>query len=207
MIPKVKQKLFIYERREMFVLTLIGVFGLLFLFTLGVHWAKKLNMIAAPSDLHQASAPVEVADEKVPDFQERADLERVSLEEVDQVLTQNLQEEVERTGIRLEVVRPLSLPQQQKALAQSQKRPPAQKPAFSLQVGAFQSLKQAEVFVDSLRSHGLKAQIHSVQHQGKVNYRVYLGEFSDKKAALQKGKLYQNKKWIKSFTISNRLAH
>ncbi len=205
-IPAPKQSLFIYERREMIVLTLMAIVGLLFLFTLGVHWAKKLHVIPGDASLTPAASLVQTNEERLPDFHERSDLERVSLEELDQDLTDNLQEEVKKTGIRMEIVRPLDLPKNTKSAVHS-KAKPTLGPQVSLQVGQYSNLKAAEARAEYFEKLALLAQVQTVQHKGHVTYRVYLGHFESRAAAIAAGKEYISKKWIDSFVISARLAN
>ncbi len=111
-----KQRLFIYDRKEMAVLVLLGVMVALFAFTLGVHLGKKVgpsHVVTGAEHGHgdgDSSAPVQTESDKVPENPEIAAQASGVPDAVDESLDQALHDEVAKTGIQLEQSRPVDLP-------------------------------------------------------------------------------------------------
>ena len=86
-----KAKIFIYERREMTVLLILGVLVAFFAFTLGVHLGKEVGgapQIHTPADPALAT-PV---DDKLAPRQELSEQSRVAPKVADEVLDQSVEE-------------------------------------------------------------------------------------------------------------------
>lgn len=106
-----RQRLFIYDRREMVVLILLSVMVALFAFTLGVHLGKRVVPQAAPVT---AEAPtthaIETQDDALPNRQDMTDQAPAADPAADEALGRSLHEEVARSGIQLDKPRPTELP-------------------------------------------------------------------------------------------------
>jgi cell division protein FtsN len=109
-----KQRLFIYDRKEMGVLLLLGVMVAIFAFTLGVHMGKAIP--PKPGVEHAATGHGEgheavgtVAD-KTPNRQELNEQSKGAQQAADESLDQSLKEEVAKTGIKLDQPRQIQLP-------------------------------------------------------------------------------------------------
>ena len=109
-----KQRLFIYDRKEMGVLTLLGVMIALFAFTLGVHLGKKAGPKVVAEAPHDASTVPTVGD-KVPERHELTDLNKNLSPVVDESLDQTLHDEVVRMGVKLDQPRQVELPDKPKS--------------------------------------------------------------------------------------------
>ncbi|HLD98805.1 MAG TPA: SPOR domain-containing protein [Bdellovibrionota bacterium] len=104
-----KQRLFIYSRREMGVLVLLGVLIAAFAFTLGVHLGKRVGPKSTVSSATFPAAVPTVEDE-IPNPQEFAEHLKGTHLAADESLDQSAHDEVARTGLKLEVGRQVSLP-------------------------------------------------------------------------------------------------
>ncbi len=130
---KPKSSLMILEKREVTILSLVGMMIFLFSFTLGVHYGKK---VGSPTDQHgehsvshegegahgvEHSAPVA---DKVPSKIEFSEQSRGVKEAGDLSLAEALESEVARTGIRLDSPRQVELPTETKSKNAGATSPP-----------------------------------------------------------------------------------
>src|SRR5687768_1489129 len=104
-----RQKLFIYDRKEMAVLVLLGIMVALFAFTLGVHLGKRVGSGTLADHADEVKAAQTVAD-ALPDRQDFVEHGDGVATAVDETLNQALHEEVARTGIKLDTPRQVELP-------------------------------------------------------------------------------------------------
>lgn len=105
-----KQRFFIYDRKEMGVLLLLGVMVAIFAFTLGVHLGKRVGpqgIAHSPGDA--VTAPT--VPDKLPNRQELTEQAKGAQQAADESLNQALHDEVARTGIKLDTPRQLALPE------------------------------------------------------------------------------------------------
>jgi len=109
-----RNRLFIYDRREMFVLILLSVMVALFAFTLGVHLGKRVSPgpDAASSKVIQPTEPVETQEDSLPNRQDLSEQAPAADPAADEALGRSLHEEVARSGIQLDRARPIELPQE-----------------------------------------------------------------------------------------------
>ena len=106
---KYKQKLFVYQRREIIVLVFLILLGSLFTFTLGVHMTKGLfrnNHVGKDASTELAKPAGEAAVNR----EELNDPGKNARQIVEDTLNQELHNEVTRTGIKIHPIRPLHLP-------------------------------------------------------------------------------------------------
>lgn len=221
-----KQRLFIYDRKEMGVLILLGVMVALFAFTLGVHLGKRIGPTGVVDEADDViSAPTQ-PDEN-PDRQELAEQGKGVPQAADETLNQSLHDEVARTGIKLDTPRPVELPEDARSKeggattldpvtgevvpplaleqipAASRKAPEGN---FTLQVGSHQTLAEARDQVDALEVLGMQPHLRPVDLKGKGRwYRVYLGGFATREEAENEGLQMKAKHAIESFLVSNRV--
>jgi hypothetical protein len=99
-IPKTIQKLFIFERKEVALLGLLGFLFGCFCFTLGIHLGKDLGpKVEGHSDSvekHVATVP-----DPIPSNQELAGPNRTTQQALEESLSQNLHEEVTKANLKL----------------------------------------------------------------------------------------------------------
>ncbi len=111
---KYKQKLFIFDAREMVVLLfLISTFAL-FTFTLGVHYAKQMQHPEQFATKDRIK-PVEASAEAVPSQVELTEQSQKINESLNETLRKNLHDEVSKTGIKLKDGRQVNLPKETKS--------------------------------------------------------------------------------------------
>jgi cell division septation protein DedD len=107
---KGKPRLFIYDRKEMAVLTLLGVMVALFAFTLGVHLGKRVNPARIATGESHDTLPAGTVTDKVPEPVDLNEQQKNALGAVEDSMRKALHEEVARTGIKLEQPRQVDLP-------------------------------------------------------------------------------------------------
>jgi cell division protein FtsN len=104
-----KQRFFIYDRKEMGVLLLLGVMVAIFAFTLGVHLGKRVGphgVAGGPAD----AETIPTVPDKIPNRQELTEQAKGAQQAADESLNQALHDEVARTGIKLDTPRQVELP-------------------------------------------------------------------------------------------------
>ncbi len=105
-----RQKLFIYGRGEMFILTLLFFMMGLFLFTLGIHLEKRMGGKTGDTPIEATSILRSLSD-PIPNRLEFTEQGQGVASTVDEILNQELREEVKKRGIRLKIPRPVHLPE------------------------------------------------------------------------------------------------
>lgn len=227
-----KQRFFIYDRKEMGVLLLLGVMVAIFAFTLGVHLGKRVG----PSSVAQGPGDAETVPtvpDKIPNRQELTEQAKGAQQAADESLNQALHDEVARTGIKLDTPRQLALPEKpvSKNAGATTETPPVQvkqeapdeKPAsapevdavalhrtapeghFTLQIGSYPVLEEARDQADSLEALGLKPYMRPATVRGKQWYRLYVGGFNTKEAAEQVGARYVTQHMIEAYIVAKRV--
>ena len=214
-----RRKLFIYDRKEVGILILLGVGVALFAFTLGVHLGKQVvPPVGEVVAEHPSIDPVDAAKLQNPNRNEIAGEVKNVPEAVDETLDQNLRDEVAKTGLQINHKKPLSFPE--KTRAETVHRPetganghPADsiKPTapkttaggrYTLQVGSYPSLNDAEPVLLKLNEQGLRAQVKEVEIRGKGKwFRLFVGEFQTVSDAEKAGKTYKDESRIGEFVV------
>jgi cell division septation protein DedD len=107
------QKLFIYDRREMVVLTTLCLVTGLFTFTLGIHLGKE---VSTPAEASAQPVPklVTPIPDQVPSAQELIGPNKATQQALEESLYQTLHDEVVRTGIHLSTPYQIDLPENSK---------------------------------------------------------------------------------------------
>ena len=213
-----KQRLFIYDRKEMGILILLGLTVAVFAFTLGVHLGKKVGpkMIA---DAHSASEVVKTEKDLNPNRQELTEQSEGIQQAADETLNQELHDEVARSGIRLDVARQVDLPGKSKSKnggattsAENQNNQVLMEfPSlvrnvpdgnYTLQIGSFSAANEAKDRIESLQALGLKPFVRAAEVKGKGQwFRVCLGGFESKDSAEQAGEKFISQHLVDSFIV------
>jgi cell division protein FtsN len=217
-----KQRLFIYDRREMGVLVVLGVLVAAFAFTLGIHLGKKVGFKTVEAPPPNASS-IDTAPDKVPNRQELNEQSKGVQQATDEALNQALHDEVGRTGIKLDSPRQLALPEGPRtgnagatnavrggnaeafeSIAAVQRKAIAGK--FCLQVGSYPELNPARDLVDALEALGLKPLLRAAEVKGRGRwFRVYLGGYESKEEADQAGTRYQTQHVVDSYVVTKNV--
>lgn len=111
-----KQRFFIYDRKEVGVLLLLGVLVAVFAFTLGVHLGKKVSgkgAVITGTHFESASTVTEAAD--VAHDQVLNQPSGVPVSGTEDMMSQALHDEVIKTGVRLEDTHQVELPSKTKS--------------------------------------------------------------------------------------------
>lgn len=107
------QKLFIYERREMAVLTSLCLIMGLFTFTLGIHLGKDVGIRIESSGGSEHKLVTTIKDQ-MPTNQELVGPNKTTQQALEESLNQSLHDEVVRTGLRLNPAFQTELPDEPK---------------------------------------------------------------------------------------------
>ena len=227
-----KQRLFIYDRKEMAVLVLLGVMVALFAFTLGVHLGKRVGPPNLAHVENEAATPVQTEADKLPENPEIAVQASGVPDAVDEGLDKALHDEVAKTGIQLDQARPVDLPKKTKSKnggATSGAQPAEQGDAksevakhsvtpaihetahepvsgkYTLQVGSHRNKEEAEEQVHLLEEQKLKPFVRAVDLKTKGRwYRVFIGGFETKEEAESAGKRFKAENVVVSFVVAPR---
>ncbi len=201
-----RRKLFIYDKKEVGVLILLGIGVALFAFTMGVHLGKQVSpKVVDVNTEHAVSPPVDPAPQGAPNRVEVSEEQKHVESAVEETLDQSLRDEVAKQGLQVEEPKPLTLPTETKSVVQKKKKVEPKGPvggAFTLQVGSYPSTSEAEPELTKLKGKGLGAEVREVEVPGKGKwFRLYVGQFPTVKDAETTGKNYKNEKLIRDFVV------
>lgn len=216
-----KQRLFIYDRKEMGVLLLLALLVAIFAFTLGVHLGKRVGAGEAQTDLAAATLAA-TEEDPVPVAQDLADQNRGAQVESDDVLDKAAHDEVGRTGLKASVRRQVELPEQSKAekinalaepenavadaslqsLAAVTRAAPIGK--YTLQIGSHSKIETAREQISRAEAGGLKPLMRVVELPGRGRwYRIYIGGYTGKDIAESSGRELRTRGLIDSYIVAN----
>lgn len=224
-----KRRLFIYDRKEVGVLILLGVGVALFAFTLGVHLGKQVvpKAIETASEAKPAET-LTTAETQAPSRVEISQEVKNVPAAVDETLDQSLRDEIAKTGMKVDKTRQLELPKNlheetskpevgAKETAEPKAEPKTEKktaktepkvaaePAggrYTLQVGSYPSLHDAEPVLLQLNENGLRAEVREVELAGKGKwFRLFVGQFDSVKEAEKAGKSFKKERRIAEFVV------
>lgn len=208
-----KPRLFIFERKEVTVLFLLAVFVAIFAFTLGVHFGKQLTPEEAQAPVEAAlddtSEPTSVGEgtEKLPEKEALSEAAKNAPAAGDDSVAKALQDEVAKTGIKLDKPIQTDLPtevpssneEDKSARAESGGRPDGK---FTLQVAAFPSESEAKRRLREILKREESGFIGKAEVKNKTWYRVYVGGFLSKVEAERQGSRLVSRKVIDGFVVS-----
>jgi cell division septation protein DedD len=191
-----KQRLFIYDRREVVTLVALGLMVAAFAFTLGVHLGKRVVAHTPGAEL-TAETELPTLQDSIPNKQELKEQSKDAQDVVDQELTRSLKQEVTQSGVKIKSPRQVELPSKPKSktggattlgaeaspdktnLKSLQKLGQALSPdkgdektliepsgKYTLQVGSYPTEAEAKERVDSLREHGLNPFLRQAEVKG-----------------------------------------
>jgi len=216
-----KQRLFIYSRKEMVVLVLLGTLVAVFAFTLGIHLGKRVSPALDTNEANPIAA-IEPEAEESPSPQQLADNAEVIRDFADESLDQAAHDEIQKAGLKLDVPRQVELPTVPKDPAagatvttddgqvgdELQAVPAALRPAaggkYTLQIGSFRTAREATDRAQVLDAAGLKPFLRGAEVKGKGKwYRLYVGGYLSRDEAEKAGADYRTQGLISSFIIAN----
>lgn len=213
------EKFFIFSWKEVMVIALLGVIGVGFFFTLGLHYGKKIHTqaVEVESGTLQESGKLAEGPEVLPT---RDSLEQGSRHALiateDSIKTATL-EVLEKDNIRLEAPKQVDLPKEkviakaiQKFVKEDKLRPleePTQTNSeksagkYALQLGSFPSKADAQKKVKAYSNLGIDTEVKIAIVEGVTRYRVVVPGFPTKAVAETKAKTLQQQKKIASFVV------
>jgi cell division protein FtsN len=180
-----KRKLFIYDRREVGILILLGVGVALFAFTLGLHLGKQVNPPSNEQTVgHVTGEPVQPAAHSAPSRTEISEEVKNVPGAIEDTLDQTLRDEVTQSGLKLSTPKPLKLPEQKKSNPASAPTPAPviQPPAKEKTETAPLSPKEAgeAPAPEGLKFEGSKPDLKPVH---SVEYSLQIGSYPKKEEA------------------------
>jgi cell division protein FtsN len=198
-----KPRFFIYDRREVAVLVLLGLMVAVFAFTLGVHLGKRAGgKKDSPALTDAAPKGVEAALEASPSEKEIEERARAKQPALNGVLNQATEEEIARTGVRLDAPRQVALPSETRAESKAVPTAPASR-RYVLQIGSYPSIIMAQVQVHVLEARGFKPAIQKAQVAGMgTRFRVMIGDYLTRKEAEKAGALFKSEKKVDTFIVA-----
>jgi cell division protein FtsN len=231
-----KRRLFIYDRKEVGILILLGVGVALFAFTLGVHLGKQVVPKATEAALEAKPVdPLTAAEPSAPSRVEISGEVKNVPAAVDETLDQSLRDEIAKTGMKVDKTRQVELPSTVHASKETtspevgaegnapkksapvatapksmaRKSEPATESAaenvssrYTLQVGSYPSLREAEPELLKLNENGLRAEVREVELTGKGKwFRLFVGQFDTIKDAEKAGKSFKKERRIADFVV------
>ena len=220
-----KRRLFIYDRKEVGILILLGVGVALFAFTLGVHLGKQV--IPKVTEAVGEAKPVDPllpAESQAPSRVEISGEVKNVPGAVDETLDQSLRDEIAKTGMKVDKARQVELPRdthkevsrpevghsestpepktEAKPIVQRESSTNAGASRYTLQVGSFPSLREAEPELLKLNENGLRAEVREVELTGKGKwFRLFVGQFESVKDAEKAGKSFKKERRIAEFVV------
>jgi len=212
-----KARFFIYDRREVSILVLLALMVAVFAFTLGVHLGKRAGgkgFVQVASDEHKpAMAPAQPATPTDEEIQARV---RAPAPSTDDLIHQATQDEVARTGARLDAPRQVVFPPVTKAAKEAaaktaeskkdQESPETGVPVgkkYTIQIGSYPSIILAQVKAHELEDVGLKPLIRKADVKGLgIRFRVMVGTFRTRHGAEKAGQIYRSEKKFDTFIIA-----
>ncbi len=210
-----KPRLFIFERKEVTVLFLLAIFVAIFAFTLGIHFGKQLtpDPTTAASDTHESAgeaageeeAHVAVGDraEQLPEKEKLLEAAKAAPTAGDDAVAKALQDEVAKTGIKLEKPIETDLPNETAPAAEASGKHSARPNGnFTLQVAAFPSELEAKKRLQEIVHRDESAFVEKAEVKNKTWYRVYVGGFVSKQDAEKRGKQLVSKRVIDGYVVS-----
>jgi len=204
---KSKQKLFIYDRKEMGVLLLLGITVAVFAFTFGVHLGKQVGM--TPMAQIAGNSTVATQADQTPTQQELAEQAQNAQVIAEESLNQTLHEEVTKNGIKIDKPRQMDLPKETKKKSggvtalKSLQNLETNLRRFSLQIGSFPTETEAKSQIDSYESQGLKPFVREAEVKGiGKRFRLFVGKYDSKGEAEKAGAQFRSQHLIKSFIVA-----
>jgi cell division septation protein DedD len=110
-----KQRLFIYDRREVVTLVALGLMVAAFAFTLGVHLGKRVIAHSGNNAELTDASQIPTMQDSVPNKQELKEQSKDAQDAADQELSRSLKEEVTQSGVKLKASRQVELPTKTKS--------------------------------------------------------------------------------------------
>ena len=199
------EKFFIFSWKELVVIALLVITTLGFFFTLGLHYGKKLHgETAAP--IEAPAGKLEESPEAVPP-KETLDQGAQHAEGVAQEAIKSATEQaVHEADLKVDHPRPVDLPKSKvsakKSVPDEEEVPRVESISkFAVQLGSYQSKKEAQLKIATLNRRGLKPETRTAVVNGSTRYRVVIAGFKTKQIAENRGRELRSKRKIENFIV------
>jgi len=221
---KDKQYLYIHDRKEVFVLALLMIMISVFTFTLGVHLGKRVGGKTLATGSENIPTVHPLADQ-IPNRQELNEQAQGTPQAVEEIITEDLQKEVTRAGLKIATQHQVDLPENpknanagattltaSKTEKEIEKHPEKKAETgsksvthgkYTLQIGSFPSQEEAKKHLSAMSQTEPKPFLREAEVKGKGKwYRLYLGGYPDRDAAAKAGEKFRAQRKISSFIVS-----
>lgn len=206
-----KPRFYIYEKKEIAILIVLGVAVAVFSFTLGVHLGKQVTS-ARPEAAASVSGAVQTLPDQAPPAEELSEHAPRAAANVEEFMNESLKNEVVDTGATLKQKIQVDLPEKKKAPTESHEsvsKPNAAahavvtKGKFAIQVGSYPSSDEANAQQKVLTEKGLRIAIRSIDLKGKGRrYRLLVEGFSTQEEAEREGQRYVSEQKVSAFVVT-----
>lgn len=208
-----KPRFYIYEKKEIAILIVLGVAVAVFSFTLGVHLGKHV-----PASRHETASSVSTAVQTLPDqappSEELSEQAPRAAANVEEFMTESLKKEVVDTGATLKQKIQVDLPEKKKALVvapETLSKPAAaasahsSKGRYAIQVGSYPSAEEADAQQKILNEKGLHAVVRAIDLKGKGRrYRLLIEGFATQEEADHEGRRYVSEQKVSAFVVTSQ---
>ena len=208
------EKFFIFSWRELLVLFLVAATAMVFVFTLGLHYGKKVAGEGKPVESAVASldSSPEAAPPKETLEQGAQHAESASHEAIQEATAKAIEE----NHLKVNEPKPVELPAEKgathapaKAVEKAAEKAPekqAEKPAeaqirYAVQLGSYPSAKEAQKKMAVYSKRGFKSEMRTAVVNSETRYRVVVPGFKTLKQADARGKELKSARKIESFVI------
>ena len=189
-----RQRLFIYDLREMLTLFFLGIMAMAFTFTLGLHFGKRINGFPQFAKGQESPFAKSLAD-SIPDkehFFVDNNGRREIHEVLEDVLTEELHEEVARSGLRLDSPQIIDLPAQPKNTNEGATTLVVNDPGSTRAAGEAAIAKAAAEAAPkstektSTKTRGPAAQAKALPNSAGEKYTLQIGAFHSEEEAKER---------------------
>jgi len=200
-----KPRFYVYERKELMILAVLGTLVAVFFFTLGLHLGKQTAGVQGNAHSHSVGEVKPVQDQPPPSEELSEQTPKVA-GALDDFAVEALKSEIAETGIVLNQKIQVDLPVQKKSpVTQSvlPSAPTAKVDAkFLIQIGSYPNESEANKLAAPLSATGLKTIVQPVDlgNKGK-RYRVFVGGYLTSDEAKTEGSRLKAEGRISAFIV------
>lgn len=206
-----KPRFYIYEKKEIAILIVLGVAVSVFSFTLGVHLGKHVPG-SRSEVVGSVSNSVQTVPDQAPPSEELSEQTPRASANVEEFMNESLKKEVVDTGATLRQKIQVDLPEKKKApkveaqvpqAAAAAPAPAKTKGRFALQVGSYPSAEEANAQQKTLSEKGLSVVVRSIDLKGKGRrFRIMIEGFATQEEAEHEGQRYVTDHKVSAFVVT-----
>ena len=204
------EKFFIFSWRELLVLFLVAATAMVFVFTLGLHYGKRVAGEGKP--VESAVASLDSSPEAAPPKETLEQGAQHSESASHEAIQEATAKAIEENHLKVNEPKPVDLPAEKGAVhapakvAEKPVEKAAEKPAevqirYAVQLGSYPSAKEAQKKISVYSKRGFKSEMRTAVVNSETRYRVVVPGFKTLKQADARGKELKSARKIESFVI------